>query len=151
MTLFCPGCNTAIDGSAAAGLLEMNCPQCGIRFSVPTPAVADAARWGEVTTSRLAIISLVAGIGSLVLPFCLCPFMLVGFSTAAPGPPMAVGVGGAGPVMVTTVTTTTTTTTTATTTPAAPVPSPPGDAPDPVRPPEPADPADPGEPGEDGD
>lgn len=133
MTLFCPSCNTAIDGSAAAGLLEMNCPQCGIRFSVPEPALADAARWGEVTTSRLAIISLLAGVGSLVLPFCLCPFLLVGWTTAA-APPGAIGVGVAPPRPVPVVT--------ATAVPGAPVPTPPS---------EPTQPAEPDDSGEGGD
>lgn len=128
MTLFCPGCNTAIDGAAAAGLREMNCPQCGTRFSVPEPDLADAAHWGEVTTSRLAIISLIAGIGSLVLPLCLCPFMLLGFSRAVG--PTATSVGG--PVRPMLVTTMTITTATASPSPLGPPPDPP---PDPVKPP----------------
>jgi hypothetical protein len=81
MKLYCPGCNTAIDGDAAIGVREMHCPECGIRFTVPDPAAA-AARWGEVTTSKLAIISMLAGVGSLILPLCLCPFMLFGMTSA---------------------------------------------------------------------
>jgi len=73
MNLFCPGCNAAIEGETAAGLREMNCPECGMRFAVPDPS-GPAARWGDVRNSNLAVISLLAGIGSLVLPFCLCPF-----------------------------------------------------------------------------
>ncbi|MHC5020746.1 MAG: hypothetical protein ACYTGX_11655 [Planctomycetota bacterium] len=92
MTLYCPGCNTAVDGSAAVGLHEMHCPACGIRFAVPEQS-ADAARWGEVTTSKLAVIALLSGIGSLVLPFCLCPFLIIGVAgttAATTAPPMPV-------------------------------------------------------------
>jgi hypothetical protein len=92
MTLYCPGCNTAVDGAAAVGLHEMHCPACGIRFAVPEES-ADAARWGEVTTSKLAVIALLSGIGSLVLPFCLCPFLIIGVAgttAATTAPPMPV-------------------------------------------------------------
>ncbi len=114
MKLFCPSCDAAIDGDAAIGVREMHCPQCGTRFTVPDRAEA-AARWGEVTTSKLAIISMLAGVGSLILPLCLCPFVLFGM-TAAVAP------GAAGPVMVTT----------AQMTPARPTP--PGKPPQPTPP-----------------
>ena len=88
MNYTCPGCQTTFDGRALQGLAVVHCPTCGRGFEPYTIGAGSEAAWaGATRTSRLAVLALVAGVGSLVAPFCICPAVFfVGMAAAAPRP-----------------------------------------------------------------
>lgn len=123
MTLICPDCHTEFDGRELGGLAVVHCPSCGRGFEPHAIGEGAQAAWaGPTRTSRLAIFALVAGIGSMVAPFCACPvgFLFLG-ATARPMPaPVVVPPARAVPVAPTRVTTVTLPDGTTTVVPVAP-------------------------------
>jgi hypothetical protein len=86
MTLRCPECGTEFDGAGLAGRPLVHCPTCGRGIPRSDAGGEEAAAFGPARTSGLAVLSLVAGVGSLVAPICLClpGFFLLAGTVAGP-------------------------------------------------------------------